>query len=333
MVRNSVVALLKLGYKIDLLLPEGSYSYNLMQACFGKNRNVALFSVSTLNRFFLKFNFNLNGHISNLIKNSDIVFVHSPIVISAIKRIDERSIVFAYNHTDKIKNFRMLSKADKVLSVNSTFTLKFNNLYNLKKAVNLGNAIINLPDCCKFKSIKNNIVIGTLGRMVEKKGFDLLIKACNKSDKFTLIIGGEGPMKKSLVNIAGKNNKNIKFLGWVNNLDVFFKSIDVFCLPSRIEPFGMVLIEAMARGIPVVSTNCDGPRDIIINKKDGVLINDHSPGGIFDALEYLRNDFNMRKKLASAGRKKVIDKYTIDIYSEKLNGIIGKYYTDNKLPR
>ena len=133
--------------------------------------------------------------------------------------------------------------------------------------------------------------------MVEKKGFDLLIKACNKSDKFTLIIGGEGPMKKSLVNIAGKNNKNIKFLGWVNNLDVFFKSIDVFCLPSRIEPFGMVLIEAMARGIPVVSTNCDGPRDIIINKKDGVLINDHSPGGIFDALEYLRNDFNIDYKV------------------------------------
>ena len=90
-------------------------------------------------------------------------------------------------------------------------------------------------------------------------------------DNLDLIIAGMVNEFNNLKSISS-NMLILNYLGWINCKDKFFKSIDAFCSTSLIEPFGLVIIEAMARGIPVISTNCNGPKDIIKNNQDGLLV-------------------------------------------------------------
>jgi len=109
----------------------------------------------------------------------------------------------------------------------------------------------------------------TLGRMVKKKGFDVLISAfrdyLNAGHDGRLLIGGDGPERDALhalaahPEVAGK----IEFAGWIDDIAAFLSKGDVFVLPSRDEPFGIVVLEAMASGRPIISTRTQGPITIL----------------------------------------------------------------------
>ncbi len=109
----------------------------------------------------------------------------------------------------------------------------------------------------------------TLGRMVKKKGFDILLdafKRClNVGLDSHLIIGGNGPERHQLLQFAEKlgiSNK-IEFSGWVDNVEQFLSQGDIFVLPSLDEPFGIVMLEAMASGKPIISTRTQGPSSVL----------------------------------------------------------------------
>lgn len=111
-------------------------------------------------------------------------------------------------------------------------------------------------------------VIGFLGRFVKKKGLDIFIKALSILQKqqinFEAIIAGDGEDKEMLIRYINelKLENKIKLIGWVDNKKKFFESIDVFCLPSHHEPFGLVLLEAFKHSKPVVATKSEGPSEI-----------------------------------------------------------------------
>jgi glycosyltransferase involved in cell wall biosynthesis len=112
-------------------------------------------------------------------------------------------------------------------------------------------------------------VIGAMGRFVVKKGFDVFITALARlrSDgaAFRAILAGEGPERAALEHLANNHGLQdvLAFPGWVGDKSSFFADIDVFCLPSRHEPFGIVLLEAMARAMPIVATDSEGPSEIL----------------------------------------------------------------------
>ena len=109
----------------------------------------------------------------------------------------------------------------------------------------------------------------TLGRLVKKKGFYFLIRAFKQyidaGHQGTLILGGEGPELNALKQLAAELNvtKHIEWSGWIDDISGFLSKGDVFVLPSLDEPFGIVVLEAMACGKPIISTNTQGPITIL----------------------------------------------------------------------
>jgi glycosyltransferase involved in cell wall biosynthesis len=122
-------------------------------------------------------------------------------------------------------------------------------------------------------------VIATMGILRRTKGQDILLQAAailrSRSIEFKLVIAGKGRWHRNInkwiqqLDLSSVTQR----LGWVSNQerDDFIDAMDIFCLPSRNETFGMVVIEAMARKRLVVATRCGGPQGIIEHQKNGFL--------------------------------------------------------------
>ncbi len=106
-----------------------------------------------------------------------------------------------------------------------------------------------------------DFVIGGVGRIVPGKGFDVLIRAFAEArlPDSKLVIVGDGRELKRLRGLAGPN---VRFTGYRPDAKLCFQAFDLFVSPSRREPFGRVIIEALDAGTPVVATDVAGPRDI-----------------------------------------------------------------------
>ena len=112
-------------------------------------------------------------------------------------------------------------------------------------------------------------VFVAMGRFVHKKGFDVLIDAfaevVRHKPSATLILGGDGELKNALlsrVSMLGLS-EHIQFCGWVENIAAFLDRNAAFVLPSRDEPFGIVVLEAMACGLPIITSKTSGPLEIL----------------------------------------------------------------------
>ena len=121
--------------------------------------------------------------------------------------------------------------------------------------------------------------IGAMGRMVDdNKGFDLLIDALALLHERDLVfeakIAGDGPLLprlKERARQAGLEN-HLSFPGWVADRQQFFESCDLFCVPSRHEPFGIIVLEAWAHGVPLIATAAQGPTEMMTDQRDGLLV-------------------------------------------------------------
>jgi glycosyltransferase involved in cell wall biosynthesis len=88
--------------------------------------------------------------------------------------------------------------------------------------------------------------------------------------------------------------------------------VDVLVLPSEAEGFGLVLIEAMAAGVPVVATDVAGIRDVVQDGRNGVLVPAGSPADLAGGIERVRNDAELRRRIVSDGRAGVVQRYSWD---------------------
>lgn len=114
------------------------------------------------------------------------------------------------------------------------------------------------------------IFIGTVARLVSQKRIDLLIKSFALikkagNDEFRLVILGDGNLKNNLLNLAISNNVNesIIWIPYTENVISHMKNWDVFCLTSEYEGFGLVLLEAISAGTPIVAMNSSSIKDIV----------------------------------------------------------------------
>lgn len=147
--------------------------------------------------------------------------------------------------------------------------------------------------------------IGTLGRFVKKKGFDVYIDALKilrqRGYRFHAILGGSGAEEARLKKRAAEAGLNdcLAFPGWVKDKRAFYSSLDMFCLPSLHEPFGIVLLEAFIYGTPVVATDSEGPRDIITHNFNALIVRKGDAQSLADAMAKLLDDPNMAEGLAA----------------------------------
>ena len=137
---------------------------------------------------------------------------------------------------------------------------------------------------------KTTPVVLAVGRLVEAKGFDVLLQAFSQVLKNTssrLIILGEGPLRERLVDLSKRLeiSQHIDFVGYVDNPYSYIKQSDVFVLSSKWEGFVGVLLEAMALGTSVVATNCwASPSEILKNGQIGKLVPANDPSLLAEAI-------------------------------------------------
>ena len=176
---------------------------------------------------------------------------------------------------------------------------------------------------------KTPIVIGSFGRFVQKKGFIYLneaIKLLNQNNhNVHLLLGGDGPDKDALIQKIQELQleEQITFYGWVHDKDIFFQEIDLFCLPSTIEPFGIILLEAMEYSKPIIATKSGGPEEIIRDNIDGLLSEVESSQDLADKLSHAINNHKKAEQLAKSAHRRLKENYDIKIVAKQLSEILG----------
>ncbi|AFM21222.1 glycosyltransferase [Acetomicrobium mobile DSM 13181] len=184
-----------------------------------------------------------------------------------------------------------------------------------------------VPQMRKSKSIPQDIpVILAAGRFVDWKGFDVLIKACAKLEgvDFRLWLAGDGPQRKSLENLAAglDMTSHITFWGFLDDIRPLMWESDLFVLPSKTpEPFGIVALEAMACGLPVIATNAGGVLDFV-DETCGWLVRPNDPDDLAAAIKKALICDEIRRTKAIAAKEKAL-KFDVSKIAEQY---VALYY-------
>lgn len=145
------------------------------------------------------------------------------------------------------------------------------------------------------------------GRLNEQKAYPVLLEAVaqlNRQRVVSLWIVGEGPLRQVLEQRVAQLGiaHRVQFLGFHSNPYPLLAAADVFVLSSHYEGFGNVIVEAMACGAPVVSTNCPyGPQDIIRSGENGILVEPNDPTALAQGILRVLDDEALRTRLVEAG--------------------------------
>ncbi len=163
--------------------------------------------------------------------------------------------------------------------------------------------------------IDKNILL-FFGYLSPHKGPDILLKALPKIleeiPDTLLVFAGSGVMEKELERLSVKLGveKNIEFTGFIGKEQrpLYYKAADVFCLPSTItESFGIVNLEAMACGVPIVASKIGGIPDVVKDGENGLLVPPKDSETLANAIIYLLENEDVRERMGRNGRKKVED--------------------------
>ncbi|MFA6142747.1 MAG: glycosyltransferase family 4 protein, partial [Candidatus Omnitrophota bacterium] len=204
----------------------------------------------------------------------------------------------------------------------------------------LGFELGNFLNCEKKKGLfrkrlgieEDLLLVGIVGRLVPIKNHRMFldaarqIKDANPGIKVKFIVVGDGELRAKLekyaedLGLAG----SIVFTGWVKDLAEIYTDLDVVVLSSFNEGTPVSLIEAMASGKPVVSTDVGGVRDVVEDGKSGFLVEAGDTAGFSSKIAMLLKNPGMRASSGAEGRKTVARKYT----KERLVRDIEGLYTD-----
>lgn len=148
-----------------------------------------------------------------------------------------------------------------------------------------------------------NYTIVSCGRLIKVKNFDGLLRAFQKvhqNTKSKLIIIGEGQERQHLEGLAKELGiaEHVEFTGYREDANCIYSRADLFVLNSYFEGFGNVIVEAMACGLPVISTRCGGPEDIVIDGENGVLVPCGDDNALVRSMLQLLSDKNLRQSMA-----------------------------------
>jgi glycosyltransferase involved in cell wall biosynthesis len=171
--------------------------------------------------------------------------------------------------------------------------------------------------------------IAFLGRLEKMKAVDLFpeMLALLKKDypNLKMVMTGEGSLKVKLLNdfeSAGVSHM-VDYLGVIETKKVpmLINQSLIFIYPSREEPFGLSILEAMACRVPVVTTNVYGPSEIITQNVDGLTVNPDDVNELVKALRTLLDDRQLRIRIGEEGRATVEKRFDINQHLENLVSI------------
>jgi len=235
----------------------------------------------------------------------------NPVTILFLKWVPR----WVYNRADKIVCVSKNS-ADEVNKIFKVPAAKIEVIYNPID-------IENITALCKENIehpwfAQNTPIIVSAGRLIDIKGYPCLIRSFKQiltSYPSKLVILGQGEKEESLKHLAFELgiDESVAFLGFQNNPFKYMARSNVFVLASLTEAFPMVVLEAMACGVPVVSTSSPGSGEIITNRINGLLVPVADEKALSEAIALLLTDKTLANNLAQSGKKRVNDFYFTQI--------------------
>jgi glycosyltransferase involved in cell wall biosynthesis len=264
-----------------------------------------------------------SGFLGSIIQNR----LHIPCILTEHTWI--RKYFRSYIH--KICVLYALRHASAVVAVSNALKEDIIHYYDRPVSV-----ISNVVDTDKFyltqKELGETLNIGLLGGMGNyRKGLDVLINSMSLLKDLNLLahIGGDGKYLekfKTLARDLGVYEK-CRFYGEIltNDISAFYSRLDLFVLASRDETFGVVVVEAMASGLPVIATDCGGPKEII-TPETGVLVEKENPIELARAIRFmLQNIHHYDRGLI---RKYASEKYGQIPFAERISLLYSEILKD-----
>ena len=210
-----------------------------------------------------------------------------------------------------------LEEADRVISTTESYATTSRTLWDIDVTV-IPNAVdihrFNLQNDGKLirdkYSSEDEPLALFVGRLVPHKGIGILIRSLTYTEKGKLLVVGDGPYKGWLVDLVNKLDLNdrVVFVGPVDDywLPSYYSATDVVVLPStsRLEAFGIVGLEGMASGKPLILSDIPGVRDVI-SEKEGYIVEPLDPSAIAKALDKIWNAPEMAREMGERGRLRV----------------------------
>jgi glycosyltransferase involved in cell wall biosynthesis len=229
-----------------------------------------------------------------------------PILKIFIKRADSVAAISSFAR-DTVKN--IYDRDIEILPYGTTLDSKINNRRELPKQEH------------KFKVL-------FVGRHIERKGIEYLIKAAATldSEKFQIRIVGAGDLTEKLKKQAEEEaSKQVIFLGKLSkeDLEKEYQSANCFVLPAIVdskgdtEGLGVVLIEAVEYGLPIIASDVGGIPDVVINKKTGLLVPEKNPQALASAIMELSENEVLQKSLVLGASEHIKQNFSWDIIIEK----------------
>jgi phosphatidyl-myo-inositol alpha-mannosyltransferase len=177
-----------------------------------------------------------------------------------------------------------------------------------------------------------------VGRFEERKGLIHLLKAYHRLRKrkvdARLLVVGDGPKRREYRRFVGlRGIRDVEWLGRVGDEEKvrYFASADVFCAPNTgQESFGIVLLEAMAAGVPIVASDIHGFKRVVERNVQGILVEPRNPRALAAALYTLARDPDMRHDMGEAGRLRApefswgrVTEQIVDFYYETRHRVLA----------
>ena len=167
-------------------------------------------------------------------------------------------------------------------------------------------------------------LVVAVGRLIEKKGIADLVHACGllveRGVDVRLEIAGDGPLRIELEQAAARWGANVIFHGALPHEAVLalYRRAAVFCLPCVVASTGdrdglpTSVLEAMALGVPVVTTDVNGLRELVVDGRTGLVVPERDPQALADALARLLGDTALAEQLAAVARQLVESRYSLE---------------------
>ncbi|MED1471924.1 glycosyltransferase family 4 protein [Bacillus salipaludis] len=338
-------------FAVSVILPENGPLVNELKNI--NNVDVVIKNIATLRRKHLsikgliQYAINLIDSLFFLIsiivkKRINIVYTNTSVVFPggiAAKLLGRKSIWHIREIIDNRFERKVVSKivnlfSDTIIANSKATALAISQ--NSEKVKVVYNAIESSQSkgiTQKFTT-KDSIVIGMAGRINRWKGQKLFVDMAEKvlkgNNTVQFVIAGDvykgedhilDDLREYIMNKDLQSK--IKLLGQVDDMDSFYKNIDIFILPSiQPEPFGLVVLEAMERGIPVVATNHGGPVEIIENNVDGFLVDYIDASEMSKVVLKLVSDSVLRNSIGEKGKEKRNNVFTLENYVRNISNIM-----------
>lgn len=318
------------------------------------------YDVSFNRKPLTKENFRAYKEIKNILKknNYDVIHVHTPIASTilriALQKNSNTKLIytahgFHFFEGAPRKNWLLFYPIEKILSYFTDILITINNedyqrakkKFHAKKTVYIPGIGI---DTGKFsqnnyqttKIVKdldlsnNDFILISVGEINKNKNHEIVIRAIaeinNPSIKYVIVGKGPEQQRLKLLSKELKVNENILFLGYKNNVKYYLNIADAFAFPSKREGLGLAALEAMACGLPIVTSDIHGIRDYSENGVTGFTFNPNELQSVINAINNIYKLDENQKSIMKIRNKEIAKKFDISIVMQIMEEI---YEYDN----